>query len=74
LRFLFTDSKGSETYNLDLSRRRVESIASYLENNYKIARERIILNYYGEANPVASNDTAEGRAQNRRIEGFIFDL
>ncbi|HBL24866.1 MAG TPA: hypothetical protein DDZ40_12230 [Deltaproteobacteria bacterium] len=70
----FTDSKGSSSYNLDLSRRRVESVASYLENNYKIPRTRMVLNFYGEANPVASNDTEEGRAQNRRLEGFIFGL
>jgi OOP family OmpA-OmpF porin len=70
----FTDSKGSTEYNLDLSHRRVESIASYLELNYQISRERMVLNYYGEANPVASNDTPDGRAQNRRIEGFIFGM
>ena len=70
----FTDNKGPSSYNLDLSRRRVESVASYLEKNYKIARTRMVLNYYGEANPVASNDTDEGQAKNRRIEGFIFGL
>jgi outer membrane protein OmpA-like peptidoglycan-associated protein len=70
----FTDNKGFSDYNLDLSRRRVESIAGYLETNFKIARERMILNFYGEANPVAGNDTDEGRAQNRRIEGFIFEM
>jgi OmpA-OmpF porin, OOP family len=70
----FTDNYGPSSYNLELSRRRVESIASYLEKNYNIARTRMVLNFYGEANPVASNDTAEGRAKNRRIEGFIFGL
>ena len=70
----FTDNKGPEEYNLALSRRRVESVAIYLVNNFGIALERIVWNYYGEANPVASNDTPEGRAQNRRIEGFIFGL
>jgi OOP family OmpA-OmpF porin len=70
----FTDNVGPSSYNLELSRRRVESIASYLENNYKIKRTRMALNYYGEANPVASNDTDEGRAKNRRVEAFIFGL
>ena len=70
----FTDNQGSEEYNLALSRRRVESVAVYLVNNFGIARERIVLNCYGEANPIASNDTPEGRAQNRRIEGFIFGI
>jgi OOP family OmpA-OmpF porin len=72
--FGFTDAKGPSEYNLDLSRRRVESVGSYLERNFKIAPERIALAYYGEANPIASNDTPEGRSQNRRIEGFIFDM
>ena len=70
----FTDNKGSTSYNFDLSRRRVDSVAGYLETNFKIARERMVLNYYGEVTPVASNDTDEGRVQNRRIEGFLFDL
>jgi OmpA-OmpF porin, OOP family len=70
----FTDNKGSTAYNLDLSRRRVESVAAYLDKNFKITPERMVLNYYGEANPVASNDTAEGRSLNRRIEGFIFGM
>ena len=69
----FTDNTGPSSYNLELSRRRVESVASYLEKNYKINRTRMVLNYYGEADPVASNDTEEGRAKNRRIEGFIFE-
>lgn len=70
----FTDNQGSEEYNLALSRRRVESVAVYLVNNFGIALERIVWNFYGEANPIASNDTPEGRAQNRRIEGFIFGI
>jgi OOP family OmpA-OmpF porin len=37
-------------------------------DNHKISSDRIVINYYGEANPVASNDTEEGRAQNRRVE------
>jgi OOP family OmpA-OmpF porin len=64
----YTDSIGSEEYNLGLSQRRAESVAAYLMDNHNITRDRIVLNWYGKANPVASNDTDEGRAQNRRVE------
>jgi OOP family OmpA-OmpF porin len=64
----YTDSTGPEEYNLGLSLRRAESVANYLMDNYSIADERIVVNYYGPANPVASNATAEGRALNRRVE------
>jgi OOP family OmpA-OmpF porin len=37
-------------------------------NNYMIADDRIVVNYYGEANPAASNASEEGRALNRRVE------
>jgi OOP family OmpA-OmpF porin len=64
----YTDSVGSEEYNLGLSRRRAESVANYLMNNHNIDRSRIVMNWYGKANPIASNDTEEGRSMNRRVE------
>ena len=64
----YTDSIGSEEYNLGLSNRRADSAANYLSANHNIKQDRIVVNYYGEANPIASNDTEEGRAQNRRVE------
>jgi len=64
----YTDSTGPEEYNLALSLRRAESIANYLMDNYMISGDRIVVNYYGSANPVADNATAEGRAMNRRVE------
>jgi OOP family OmpA-OmpF porin len=64
----YTDSIGSEDYNLGLSQRRANSAANYLMDSHKISSDRIVVNYYGEANPVASNDNEEGRAQNRRVE------
>ena len=64
----YTDSTGPEEYNLGLSLRRAESVANYLMDNFSIADDRIVVNYYGPANPVASNATAEGRAMNRRVE------
>ncbi|BBC71380.1 membrane protein [Altererythrobacter sp. B11] len=62
-----TDSTGSDSYNLDLSRRRAESVANYLVSR-GVSRARIETVGYGEQYPVASNDTPEGRAQNRRVE------
>lgn len=64
----YTDSIGPEEYNLGLSNRRADSVAAYLMNNHGIARDQIVVNWYGEANPVADNSTAEGRAMNRRVE------
>jgi len=64
----YTDSVGSENYNMGLAQRRAESVAAYLTQNFDIAPDRIVTNWYGEANPVADNATAEGRAQNRRVE------
>jgi OOP family OmpA-OmpF porin len=70
----YTDSVGPEEYNLGLSLRRAEGVASYLTKNYNVASDRIVVNYYGEANPVAGNDTAEGRAMNRRVEVAVGGL
>ena len=64
----YTCNIGSEEYNLGLSHRRANSAAEYLTSQHNIDRNRIVVNYYGEANPIASNDTAEGRSQNRRVE------
>lgn len=62
-----TDSTGSETYNQQLSQRRAEAVVDVLVNQFGIARDRLKPQGFGEANPVASNDTAEGRAENRRV-------
>ncbi len=62
----YTDSVGSESYNQRLSERRAEAVRDYMMS-LGIAAERIETRGHGEANPVASNDTAEGRAQNRRV-------
>ena len=64
----YTDNSGPEEYNLGLSLRRAESIANYLMDNYMISGDRIVVNYYGPANPAGDNATAEGRAMNRRVE------
>ncbi len=63
----YTDSTGAEDYNLKLSQRRAESVMAFLVNR-GIDPGRLSAKGYGSANPVASNDTAEGRAKNRRVE------
>ena len=64
----YTCDIGSEEYNLGLSQRRADSAANYLMSRHNISRDRIVVSYYGEANPIASNDTDEGRIKNRRVE------
>ncbi|NDL69275.1 OmpA family protein [Vreelandella alkaliphila] len=62
-----TDSRGSAQYNKNLSQRRAESVAAYLaQRGVNANRMRAV--GYGEERPIASNATAEGRAQNRRVE------
>ncbi|MCX7304546.1 MAG: OmpA family protein [Hyphomicrobiales bacterium] len=63
----FTDSTGSEQHNLDLSQRRAMSVANYLSAQGVDSR-RFAVTGFGKARPIASNATAEGRAQNRRVE------
>lgn len=65
-----TDSKGTEAYNMGLSQRRAGTVASYLLQQ-GIASGRISTKGYGETAPVASNDTEDGRAQNRRVDFVI---
>lgn len=62
-----TDSTGSDSYNLDLSRRRAEAVADYLTMR-GVARARIATIGYGEQYPVADNTTEAGRQRNRRVE------
>ena len=62
-----TDSTGSDAYNLDLSRRRAESVANYLVSR-GTNRARIATVGYGEQYPRADNATEAGRALNRRVE------
>jgi OmpA-OmpF porin, OOP family len=61
-----TDSSGSESYNFELSQRRAEAVRDFLIGN-GISPERITARGYGEAYPVASNETTSGRQQNRRV-------
>jgi len=62
-----TDSKGSDAYNKKLSQSRADSVKAYLVSQ-GVASTRLVAKGYGEVAPVASNDTDDGRAQNRRVE------
>lgn len=64
----FTDRTGPEQYNLELSRRRAESVVRYLTMVHKIPLVRVFEMGYGKESPVAPNNTREGREQNRRVE------
>jgi len=65
-----TDSVGSEKYNQGLSERRAASVLSYLASQ-GISADRMSSKGFGESKPVASNDTDEGRASNRRVEILV---
>jgi outer membrane protein OmpA-like peptidoglycan-associated protein len=62
-----TDSTGPATYNQGLSERRAQSVANYLAQQ-GVSPDRMIVQGFGETQPVVSNETREGRAQNRRVE------
>jgi lipid-binding SYLF domain-containing protein len=65
----FTDKQGSKEANLKLSQDRAEAVANWLAD-HGIDRSRLSARGYGDARPVASNSTPEGRAKNRRVELF----
>ncbi|PCG10906.1 MAG: glycine zipper 2TM domain-containing protein [Sphingomonas sp.] len=62
-----TDSTGSDAYNQTLSERRAASVADYL-SSHGVQAARIATRGFGETQPIASNETEEGRAANRRVE------
>ena len=66
-----TDSQGGDSSNLILSQDRADAVKQYLVTNFGRNPERISSIGYGEARPVASNETADGRARNRRIDLII---
>jgi len=66
-----TDSFGSDAANFELSRRRAESVRTYLLTNLRIPAARVAAVGYGETRPVSSNETPEGRANNRRIDLIV---
>ena len=62
------DYVGSEEYNRDLSERRANSVKEYLVETHEIEPYRLSIKAYGETRPIASNESEEGRALNRRVE------
>ena len=67
-----TDSVGSDEYNQGLSERRADSVREYLTSK-GVKASRLSSRGYGESRPIESNDTDEGRAENRRVELIILD-
>ena len=67
-----TDSMGNDQYNLNLSQKRAEAVRAYLIDK-GVEGDRLIARGLGESEPVASNDTAAGRAKNRRVELRILE-
>jgi OOP family OmpA-OmpF porin len=70
----FTDTIGNVTYNMYLSRARAESIRDYLMKNFNIAEDRLVVVWYGQAVPIAEEDTAGGHQMNRRVRMVIRGL
>ncbi len=62
-----TDNTGTDEHNLELSRQRAQSVANYLAT-LEVDPTRFTIMGYGESQPVAPNETAEGRQQNRRVD------
>jgi outer membrane protein OmpA-like peptidoglycan-associated protein len=67
----YTDGEGTYKYNLNLSLRRASSITTYLEKIWQFDRRKMTFRGYGKANPIAPNNTEEGRQKNRRVELMV---
>lgn len=63
-----TDSDGDDAKNMELSKKRAESVKNALINDFQINASRMQTDGKGESSPVSKNDTPEGKAQNRRVE------
>lgn len=67
----YTDNRGSASGNRKLSEKRANAVAKVLVDELGISPERVSAEGFGDAKPVASNDTEEGRAQNRRVVAVV---
>ena len=63
-----TDSDGTEEHNSELSQNRANAVVNYLVRKYGVDANRLEAKGWGESKPIDSNDTAEGKANNRRVE------
>jgi outer membrane protein OmpA-like peptidoglycan-associated protein len=70
--FGYTDNTGSAAFNLQLSKDRANAVANYLIEK-GVTRNRLVVDGFGIQNPIATNDTPEGRARNRRVEIKLID-
>lgn len=68
-----TDSIGEASYNQTLSQRRAELVKQFFVDNFDIQDQRLQTQGRGEAQPIASNQTVEGRQANRRIDVLILN-
>jgi len=66
-----TDATGTEEHNLDLSRQRAQAVSNYLSEQ-QVMVTRFTIMGYGEAQPIADNESVDGRTQNRRVEVAIY--
>jgi outer membrane protein OmpA-like peptidoglycan-associated protein len=65
----YADSTGASQKNIDLSERRANAVIYYIVTKYKMPLHRLVQPFgYGQMEPVADNQTASGRAKNRRVE------
>ena len=62
-----TDSTGSDTYNMTLSQNRAQAVTDYFTKTKGLSADRLTTRWFGEEQPVADNNTAEGRSKNRRV-------
>ena len=68
-----TDPTGPEEYNLILGNKRAEAVKQYLYREYHVPLHRMSVISFGSTAPVAENSSAEGRAQNRRVEILVYE-
>ena len=68
----YSDRSGAAETNIILSKKRAENLRHLLIQKYYMKGERITAEGYGDANPVASNETVEGRRRNRRVEIHVY--
>jgi len=70
-----TDATGPEDYNMGLSQRRAEAVRDYLVENFsQLNSSQFTVRQFGEGQPIATNDTRDGRTQNRRVEIKVITL
>jgi OOP family OmpA-OmpF porin len=66
-----TDSRGNDEYNQKLSERRADAVRDTLITKFGVSDSKVTAVGYGESRPIATNDTAAGRAENRRVVGVF---